>query len=424
MAPTKNDADAENELLDYEEDGEDVQAGTGSSDVKKGTYVGIQSSGFRDFMLKPELLRAIADCAFEHPSEVQQECIPQAMLGVDILCEAKSGMGKTAVFVLTTLHQMEPQEGKASVLVLCHTRELAFQIKKEYDRFSKYLPEVKTAVFYGGVSVKNDEKVLETDHPHIVVGTPGRIKDLIQRGKLKVATIKHFILDECDKMLETLDMRKDVQEIFIQTPKDKQVMMYTATLSKDIIPVCRKFMSNPFEFTFKDESAKTLHGIAQFQVQLEEANKTSKLLALLDDIDFNQVIIFVKSVPRARELDRLLRNSCFPSICAYGRGMKQEERIAVYNKFKNFEKRVMVATELFGRGVDFEKVNVVINYDMATDDDTYHHRVYRAGRFGTKGVAISFLSSPEDKEMMEKVIKRFEVSVPELPETIDSSLYK
>jgi superfamily II DNA/RNA helicase len=144
--------DIEEELVDYEEEEETTtEAKTEESkEVKKGHYVGIHASGFRDFILKPELLRAVVDCGFEHPSEVQHECIPQAVLGMDIICQAKSGMGKTAVFVLATLHQLQPTDGEVSVLVICHTRELAFQISREYARFSKYLPDVKTAVFYGG----------------------------------------------------------------------------------------------------------------------------------------------------------------------------------------------------------------------------------------------------------------------------------
>jgi len=239
----------ETELLDYEDDEQEQPAGDGVTDGNqkkevKGSYVSIHSSGFRDFLLKPELLRAIVDCGFEHPSEVQHECIPQAILGMDILCQAKSGMGKTAVFVLATLQQIDAVDGQVSVLVMCHTRELAFQISKEYERFSKYMPTVKVSVFFGGLSIDNNEKTLKTNCPHIVVGTPGRILALVRNKTLNLQHIKHFILDECDKMLEQLDMRRDVQEIFRSTPHEKQVMMFSATLSKDIRPVCKKFMQD------------------------------------------------------------------------------------------------------------------------------------------------------------------------------------
>jgi ATP-dependent RNA helicase UAP56/SUB2 len=238
------------DLLDYEDEEQTEQIAEGNGEVApakkdvKGTYVSIHSSGFRDFLLKPEILRAIVDCGFEHPSEVQHECIPQAVLGMDILCQAKSGMGKTAVFVLATLQQLELTENQVYVLVMCHTRELAFQISKEYERFSKYMPQVKVSVFFGGLPIQKDEEVLKNTCPHIVVGTPGRILALIKSKKLNLKHLKHFVLDECDKMLEQLDMRKDVQEIFRSTPHGKQVMMFSATLSKEIRPVCKKFMQD------------------------------------------------------------------------------------------------------------------------------------------------------------------------------------
>jgi len=247
------DADVDaNELLDYEDNEDETTGGAEAtaengatkSEKVKGNYVSIHSSGFRDFLLKPEILRSIVDCGFEHPSEIQHECIPQAVLGMDVLSQAKSGMGKTAVFVLATLQQIEPVDGQVSVLVMCHTRELAFQISKEYERFSKFMPNVKVGVFFGGLAIAKDEQVLKTNCPHIVVGTPGRILALVRSKKLNLKHLKHFVLDECDKMLEQLDMRRDVQEIFRATPHEKQVMMFSATLSKDIRPVCKKFMQD------------------------------------------------------------------------------------------------------------------------------------------------------------------------------------
>ena len=172
--------------------------------VRGSTYSGIHASGFRDFLLKPELLRAVVDCGFEHPSEVQHECIPQAILGMDVVCQAKSGMGKTAVFVLSCLHQLEVKESTVSALVLCHTRELAYQINNEFTRFSRYLPDVKVSVFYGGTPVSEHKRILKNEPPHIIVGTPGRILQLVREKELPTKNIKHFILDECDKMLEQL----------------------------------------------------------------------------------------------------------------------------------------------------------------------------------------------------------------------------
>ncbi|XP_046570556.1 spliceosome RNA helicase DDX39B isoform X3 [Haliotis rubra] len=421
------DTEVENEILDYEEDDNETttEGAAGDGQVKKdvkGTYVSIHSSGFRDFLLKPELLRAIVDCGFEHPSEVQHECIPQAILSMDVLCQAKSGMGKTAVFVLATLQQLEPVDGQVSVLVLAHTRELAFQISKEYERFSKYMNNVKIAVFFGGMSVKKDEEVLKKNCPHIVVGTPGRILALTRNKTLSLKHIKHFILDECDKMLAELDMRRDVQEIFRLTPHEKQVMMFSATLSKDVRPICKKFMQDPMEVYVDDDSKLTLHGLQQHYVKLKDNEKNRKLFELLDVLEFNQVIIFVKSVQRCMALAQLLIEQNFPAIAIH-RAMTQEERLSRYQQFKDFQKRILVATNLFGRGMDIERVNIVFNYDMPEDSDTYLHRVARAGRFGTKGLAITFVSDENDAKILNDVQERFEVNITELPDEIDISSY-
>jgi len=167
--------------------------------------VGIHSTGFKDMNLKAELHRAIVDSGFEHPSSVQQECIPQALMGVDTLCQAKSGMGKTAVFVLTILHQLDDDPKPVSALVLCNTRELAYQINNEFSRFQKYFTKVKTEVIYGGEPIGDQIKLLTgPSPPNIIVGTPGRILALIKKGVLKFDNLKHFVLDECDKMLEVV----------------------------------------------------------------------------------------------------------------------------------------------------------------------------------------------------------------------------
>lgn len=419
----------DNDLLDYEEEEHFEASAKGATATKenvkkevKGTYVSIHSSGFRDFLLKPEILRAIGDCGFEHPSEVQHECIPQAVLGMDILCQAKSGMGKTAVFVLATLQQIEPMDGQVSVIVMCHTRELAFQISKEYERFSKYMSTIKVGVFFGGLAIAKDEEVLKHNCPHIVVGTPGRILALVRSKKLILKHLKHFILDECDRMLSELDMRRDVQDIFRSTPHEKQVMMFSATLSKDIRPVCKKFMQDPMEVYVDDEAKLTLHGLQQHYVKLKDSEKNRKLFELLDVLEFNQVVMFVKSVQRCVALAQLLIEQNFPAIAIH-RGMNQAERLSRYQQFKDFQKRILVATNLFGRGMDIERVNIVFNYDMPEDTDTYLHRVARAGRFGTKGLAITFVSDETDAKTLTAVQERFEVDITQLPDEIDLSTY-
>mmetsp|Transcript_38971 Transcript_38971/g.58811 ORF Transcript_38971/g.58811 Transcript_38971/m.58811 type:complete len:421 (-) Transcript_38971:70-1332(-) len=414
----------EDELPDFDETNDKKEDGKEGEeeDAKKGGYNAIHASGFKDFLLKPELLRAIVECGFEHPSEVQHECIPQAILGTDILCQAKSGMGKTAVFLLACLQQVDATENNCKVLVICHTRELAYQIKHEFDRFAKYFPAIKTGVLYGGIPIAQDKERLAKGCPHVVIGTPGRLLALSRSKDLKLESVTQFVLDECDKCLDKLDMRKDIQQIFLETPKKKQVMMFSATMTADTRALCKKFMQDPHEIRVDEESKLTLHGLLQYYVKLTEQEKNRKLNDLLDTLEFNQVVIFVKSVQRAVALDKLLVECNFPSIAIHS-GLGQEDRIDRYKQFKDFKKRIMVSTDLFGRGIDIERVNIVINYDMPDDSDSYLHRVGRAGRFGTKGLALTFVSSEEDSEVLKKVQARFEVTVDEMPKQIDTTSY-
>lgn len=400
-----------------------------------------------------------------NPFAVQHECIPQAILGMDVICQAKSGMGKTAVFVISTLQQVEPVDGEVSVLVMCHTRELAFQICHEFERFTSYMKTIRVGNFFGGLPIKQQRELLKDKDkcPHIIVGTPGRVKALAEEKSLDLSHIRHFVIDECDKCLESIDMRADVQAIFKKTPHDKQVMMFSATLSSEIRPVVKKFMrdvcwmiwivnlfslllfldfhplssfpSFPYsllqamEIYVDDEAKLTLHGLVQHYVMLNEDQKNRKLNDLLDALDFNQVVIFVKSVPRARELNRLLNECNFPSTTIHS-AMSQDQRLKVYKEFKEGAKRILVATDLVGRGIDIERVNIVVNYDMPETDekhgngaDTYLHRVGRAGRFGTKGLAITFVSGPQDSEVLNQVQERFDVDIKPLPDTIDAQTY-
>merc|ERR1711988_1344916 len=267
-----------------------------------------------------------------------------------------------------------------------------------------------------------DKEMLKENCPHILIGTPGRVLALLRDKDLKLDKLSQFVLDECDKCLDKLDMRKDVQQIFIETPKKKQVLMFSATMTADTRSLCKKFMQDPHEIRVDEESKLTLHGLLQYYIKLTEREKNRKLNDLLDALEFNQVVIFVKSVQRAIALDKLLVECNFPSIAIHS-NLEQKERIVRYKQFKEFQKRIMVSTDLFGRGIDIERVNIVINYDMPEDSDSYLHRVARAGRFGTKGLALTFSSTSEDNEVLAAVQKRFEVNIGEMPKSIDTTSY-
>lgn len=421
---TQEDEQILDQLDDYVDPADTEQDESAKKNTVQGSYAGVQACSFRDMLLKAELQRAIGDAGFEHPSEVQQNAIPFAMVGQDMIVQAKSGMGKTAVFVIATLQQIEvdSEDPQVDTLVLCHARELAYQIHKEFERFSKYLKDIKTRVVYGGVNFNEHKKMIEEDKPNILIGTPGRVLHLLNENVLKLDGLKRFILDECDDILENgLSMRRQVQEIFKKTPHEKQVMMFSATISENARGICRK-LSRKAEEIFVDDKKLTLHGLQQHFVQLEESEKIKKLTDMLDALDFNQVVVFVKTRQRASALDKMLQKCFFPSMCIHS-DLKQEERLDRYRKFKEYQSRILVSTNLFGRGVDIERVNIVINFDMPTNSNEYLHRVGRAGRFGTKGLAITFVSSDEDKEVLKEVQERFEVKVTPLPDKIDATAY-
>lgn len=356
---------------------------------------------------------------------VQCKTIPSALIGTDLLCQAKSGTGKTAVFVISIIQQLfvgnvSTESPTVKAIVLAPTRELADQIHHEFDRFLKYIPAIKTAGFYGGMSLQLDREILKdrSRMPSIVIGTPGRILQLIKERSLNLSHCKHFVLDECDKMLEQMDMRQVIQRIFFATPREKQVMLFTATLSEETRSLCRKYLLNPLEIVVDEMQNLVLHGLKQYYRSLKEEEKLKLLIELLDNLDFNQVVIFTSTVERAKVLCDVLQDQKFPAVCIYG-SLEQKERLERLDKFRKFAARVMVATDLLGRGIDVEGINLVINFDMPRDSEQYLHRVGRAGRFGTSGVTISFVATAEEEKVLEQVQDKMKLKVQQLPEEIE-----
>ncbi len=258
--------------------------------------------------------------------------------------------------------------------------------------------------------------------------------ELIQKKKLDVSHVKIFVIDECDAVLgpnvrngvEHYDMRADVQSIYAHLPVEKQVMMFSATLPPSIRATLKKFChdANPKEVFVDDTQTLKLTGLLQYMKDIEENEKSAVLSDIMDNYEFNQVVIFVSNPQRCTVLSKLMNEAGFPTNYIHGR-MKQEERLKRFDDFKAAQFRILVATDLFGRGIDIENVNLVINYDFPDRADQYLHRVARAGRFDTKGLAISFVSTEDDKKILAEVQKKFDVQIPELPaEVIDYNLYK
>ncbi|XP_046455490.1 ATP-dependent RNA helicase WM6-like isoform X6 [Daphnia pulex] len=386
-------ADNEDPLVYEDEEATEQVATEGSGDAPSKEEVkgiSIHSSRFQDIEFKPEILRAIVDCGFEHLSEVQRECLPQAVLGMDVLCRAKSST--------------------------------AIQIYNAYECLSKHMTTIiKVGVFVGGVNIRKDEEALKTNCPHIVVGTPGRLTTLLRTKRLNLCTLKHFVLDECDKMLQDTYMLRDVQEIFSNTPREKQVMIFSATLNKEIRPVCQKFMQDPTEVDVDDiESKLTLRGVQQHYVKLKDDEKNGKLFELLGVLEFNQVVIFVRSIARCMALCESLGEQNLPAIAIHF-SMTEAERLSRYQQFNDSKERILVATHWVGRGMAIERVNIVFNYDMPENSDRYLDRVAYAGRFGTQGLGITIVTDEKDVKVLNDVQERFDVSITPLSHEIDLS---
>jgi ATP-dependent RNA helicase UAP56/SUB2 len=390
------------------------------------SYVGTSttlSSSFQDMLLKPELVSASREAGFEHPSEVQHLAIPAGMAGTDVICQAKSVMGKTTVFILVTLQMIKPKDGEVDTLVLVHTKKLAIKIAAEFARFAKYLKaanSVKIGVATGGVPFKVNRSMIEEEKPHILICTPGRLWHLMQEKVGNFTKVQRFIMDECDTMLLELKTRRQLLKSFRATPKTKQVMLFFETVSDEVKNLCHKFTKNAVEIYAYNKL--TLEGLQQYYVKLSEAEKNMKLNYLLDTLEFNQLVIFVKSRQQASKVHSFLCKCAFPSTCVHG-AMSQPQRSNFYRKLKNLEIRILVSTNLFGRTVDIGRFDIVINYDMPDNSDNYMRRVSQLGRNGSKGLVISFISSNDEQTFLFTIQSWFEFRLEPLPNEIDTKTY-
>ncbi|KAI8142518.1 ATP-dependent RNA helicase Uap56 [Fennellomyces sp. T-0311] len=367
---------------------------------------------FRDFSFRHELMRSIKSVGIEFPSEVQSECIPLALSGRDLMCHAIAGTGKTVLFVIVTLQQIEPIDGVVSVVVLCHSPELAYQIKNEYERFGQYMPNVRTAAFFDGTSIMDDIEKLDSIYtfPHIVVATPKRLAEMLEEGELNLMGAKSIVLDSIDEMLTYIDVREDVQDIFFAAPHQKQVMMFSATLPPGIRGVYRRFLHYQSNEIWIDNENVISPKLQHHVIRAEEDRKNKALNDILGSVEFNQTCIYVKSVPRAIELNRILLLCQYPSSCIH-ENLSHEECIRRYSAFKDFEKRIMVATETANGNVDMNGVNLIVNYDAPLSAKSYFDRVSRAGRFGREGYVFSFVTCDQEQRVLNAARTSFEIEI-------------
>ena len=372
-------------------------------------------TSFDHMNLKENLLRGIYAYGFEMPSAIQQRGILPIMSGKDTIAQAQSGTGKTATFGIGAIQRIDPEESQCQVLILAPTRELAQQINRVMSHLGTYL-KITTHAVVGGTAVRDDMNALKRGI-QIVVGTPGRVNDMISRGALKLKALKIFVLDEADEMLSR-GFKEQIYETCKFLPKDVQIALFSTTFPKQVLEITTKFMRNPIKIMVKNEEL-TLDGIKQYYIACEkEEYKLATLYDLYEQLTITQGIIYCNTRRKVMWLTDKMKQHDFDVSAMHG-DMYQKERELIMKEFRSGSTRVLVTTDLLSRGIDVFTVALIINYDLPLNKETYIHRIGRSGRYGRKGVAINFLND-EDEPTIKEIEKFYNTEVKELPIEVDS----
>lgn len=369
---------------------------------------------FDSMNLRDELLRGIYAYGFEKPSAIQQRAIIPMVLGRDTIAQAQSGMGKTATFVIGILQNIDTSVRKVQALILAPTRELAQQIKKVVDALGDYMG-LHSHTCIGGTMVNDDVRVFQHETPHVVVGTPGRVYDMIQRRALGTTSIKTFCLDEADEMLSR-GFKEQIYDVFQFMPSSCQVGLFSATMPTDVLEMTNKFMRDPLRILVKRDEL-TLEGIKQFYIAIEKEDwKLETLCDLYEAITITQAIIYTNTRRKVEWLSEKMHSRDFTVSSLHG-DMDQKERDGIMREFRTGSSRVLVTTDLLARGIDVQQVSLVINYDLPSNRENYIHRIGRSGRFGRKGVAINFVTD-NDVRTMQEIQEYYNTTIEEMPKDI------
>lgn len=386
----------------------------GALDVEEGIIESNWDSvveSFDDMELREALLRGIYAYGFEKPSAIQQRAIMPIIAGRDTIAQAQSGTGKTGTFAIGILQTLEVDLNECQALVLAPTRELAQQIQKVVAALGDYM-KVKIHACVGGTAVREDIRALR-EGVHVVVGTPGRVYDMINRGALRLRSLKLFVLDEADQMLDR-GFKDQIYDIFsCGLPKDMQVALFSATMPSDALELTRKFMREPAVILVKRDEL-TLDGIKQFYVAVErEEWKLDTLCDLYETLTITQAIIYCNTRRKVDWLTEKMQSRDFTVSATHG-DMDQRERELIMKEFRSGSSRVLITTDLLARGIDVQQVSLVINYDLPTNRENYIHRIGRSGRFGRKGVAINFVTAG-DVRYMKDIEQFYNTQIEEMP---------
>lgn len=383
---------------------------TGDEEVK--TYTSFDSMG-----LSEDLLRGIYSYGFEKPSAIQQRAIVPLASGHDVIGQAQSGTGKTATFTVGALQRIDPKKKQTQALFLAPTRELASQIATVVSCIGDYM-EIGVCACIGGTQLAITIRQLE-DHPQVVVGTPGRVLDMINRRALDVQNIKVFILDEADEMLSR-GFKDQIYDIITTLPQDCQIGIFSATMPPDALEISRRFLNNPTKILVKNEEL-TLEGIRQFFIYCDrEQWKFDVLCDLYDTLNITQCVIFCNTRRKVDMLYDKMRKNEF-TVSAIHSDMNQKDRDVTLKEFRTGSSRVLIATDIVARGIDVHQVSLVINYDLPRKKESYLHRIGRSGRFGRKGVAINFVVQQDESALLE-LQDYYQTQIEEMPADVANLL--
>ena len=363
-----------------------------------------------DLNLKDDLLRGIYAYGFEEPSEIQKKAIHPIIKKRDIITQAQSGSGKTGTFSISTLQLVDPLLDCTQAIILAPTHELAFQIDKVISSISTFIDGLQIKSLVGGTSVQEDIKYLQNNRPHIIVGTIGRTLDMIKKRLVHLDQLRIFVLDEADELLSGT-FKENIQNIVQKLSTDTQIAIFSATMPPPIIELTEKFMNNPYKIIV-DKEELTLECIEQSFIAVEDdAHKYNTLKQIFETLSINQCIVFVNGVNRVTELYEAMKNENY-NICCMHSNMSKQERKDTITSFRSGGYRLLLSSDVTARGIDVQQVELVINFDIPNNVNTYLHRIGRGGRWGRKGVAINLITR-KDVNQMRYIETHYNISIKE-----------
>ena len=346
---------------------------------------------FDDFNIRGEIMEAIGDMGFTKATPIQSMAIPDALKGMDIIGQAQTGSGKTIAFAIHKIKKVFIPDRSPQAIILCPTRELCMQVADEIAKVGSKIKKLKILAVYGGQPIGKQTRVLKKG-VHIVVGTPGRVIDHIERGNLDLIGIESVVLDEADEMLE-MGFREDIERILSDTPSQRQTLLFSATIPKEVRQIAEAYQKNP-KFIKVSNKKKNIPKITQYSFKCDIKDKFDYLIRLIEAYDANLVLIFCNTKKSVEFVRKHLRKQDFSADSLHG-DMTQQARDRVMNKFRNGNISILVATDVAARGLDIDGVDVVINYDVPQNNDDYIHRIGRTARAGKTGFAFTLVSKDE-----------------------------